>query len=122
MSQSNAVRRLEIVLDDAVKNGQPGELCGRVLLQAMKLPEIPPNIVNFYELLGKAYAEAESLRTLPKLNVYLKILEELKELFITNHPWKAYWSEFHNSIVARNIHLINRFPPSKTTHERIAEF
>jgi len=65
---SNALRRLEELLTEAVTNGDGNELSGLILLRAMKLSEQPQNIVDFYELLSKAEEEAKSIRNKTKID------------------------------------------------------
>jgi hypothetical protein len=54
MKQSNALRTLEIILDEAVTKGEPSQSAGSILLKAMKLDAQPQSLVDFYELLNKA--------------------------------------------------------------------
>ena len=89
MNQSNTVRTLENILDEAVTNGSREEFSGKVLLQVMKLDIIPRNLVSFYELLSKAEQEAMKLKNYPnkypKINRHIQVIETLQEFFITNH-------------------------------------
>lgn len=62
MQQSNALRRLEEMLAEAVTSGDRNQPSGPILLKAMKLSAQPQNIVDFYELLNKAEEEARSIR------------------------------------------------------------
>ena len=95
MQQSNALRRLEYILDEAVTDKDRKELTGIVLLKAMKLDDEPENIVKFYELLSKA--KEESLRiNKPKISRYISTLDELHKVFILNHLWTTEWNVFSN--------------------------
>lgn len=76
MQQSNALRRLKTILDEAVTNGDRQELSGPILLRAMRLGEQPQNVVDFYELLDKAEEEAKELKNTPKITRYLQIILE----------------------------------------------
>ena len=103
MKQSNALRRLEIILDEAVTNGDREQNSGAILLQAMTLAFQPRNIVDFYELLNKAEEEARKLNNFPKINRYIQVIEELHDVFILNHIWNSKWSSFANHIESRGV-------------------
>jgi hypothetical protein len=104
MNQSGALRRLETVLEYAVENGQKNRLCGHVLLEAMNLSIEAHNLINFYELLNKAYTEAELLKGIPedKLGRNLKVLTQLKEQFIAGQPWNNPWEPFCRKLIESN--------------------
>ena len=100
--QSNALRRLEGILDEAVAYENKKEQTGVVLLKAMNLDVEPQNIVEFYELLSKA--KEESLRiNKPKISRYISTLDELHKVFILNHLWTTEWNTFSSHIESRNI-------------------
>jgi len=100
--QSNALRRLEGILDEAVAYENKKQPAGTVLLKAMKLNQQPENIVGFYELLGKA--KEESLRiNKPKISRYISTLDELHQIFILHHVWTTEWNTFSSHIESRGI-------------------
>jgi hypothetical protein len=98
MKQCNALRRLEVMLDEAVASGDRNELSGPILLRAMRLSEQPQNLLDFYELLSKAKEEAIKLKALPKIDRYLQPLEGLHQIFILNHAWGTQWNTFATHI------------------------
>jgi len=101
---SNALRRLEELLTEAVTNGDGNELSGLILLRAMKLSEQPQNIVDFYELLSKAEEEAKSIRNKTKIDRYIQTLEELHKVFVVSHIWSTQWAIFAGQI---NNNILN---------------
>ncbi len=103
MKQSNALRTLEIILDEAVTKGEPSQSAGSILLKAMKLDAQPQSLVDFYELLNKAEEEARKLNNIPKINRYIQVIEELHKVFIVNHIWSSPWQTFANHIQTRGV-------------------
>lgn len=98
MRQSNALRRLDTILAEAVASGDPNHSSGPIILKAMGLSGQPRNIVDFYELLNKAEEEARSIKNKPKIDRYFEKIEELHQLFIVNHLWNEKWGTFANQI------------------------
>lgn len=105
MHQSNALRRLEVVLAEAVANGDKNQSSGLILLKAMKLGDQSQNLIDFYELLSKAEEEARRIKNQPNITRYLQVLEELNQVFIFNHVWGAPWKTFTSHIESRNVLL-----------------
>jgi hypothetical protein len=103
MQQSNALRRLELILDKAISDGDKNQQSGPIILKAMKLNEQPQNILDFYELLNKAEEEGGKLKNIPRITRYLQTLAELREVFIVNHVWGTIWSTFASHIESRNV-------------------
>jgi hypothetical protein len=103
MQQSNALRRLEVILSEAVENGDGAQPAGSILLKAMDLSIDPNNIVNFYELLNKARREAEKIKDVPKINRYIDPLEDLSKLFVVHHLWNINWATFASPIGSGNV-------------------
>ena len=103
MNQSSALRKLEIILDEAVNNGKAEEVSGVILLQAMKLPKQPENIIDFYELLKRAEREGTKINNVSRIDRYIKVLKELHSFCVTNHLWNTKWSHFVSYIRSRNI-------------------
>lgn len=103
MQQSNALRRLEIILDEAVTNGDGNQASGPIILKAMKLSNQPSKVVDFYELLNRAEEETKKLKNLPKIDRYLETIEELHKVFILNHIWVTKWSTFAGHIKTRGV-------------------
>lgn len=106
MQQSNALRRLEIILTEAVANGDKNQVSGPILLKAMKLSEQSQNIFDFYDLLNKAKEEARKLKNRPNIDSYLHTLEELQQVFVVNHLWSTTWNTFASHIEGRNVHIV----------------
>jgi hypothetical protein len=108
MNQSNALSRLKTILDKAVECEDPSKFSGSVLLQAMNLPPTPQNIVEFYELLGKAYEETKSLKDISGFSDSLVSgsLEILQQLVIKYNLWETRWSAFHSHLTTTNSQLI----------------
>ena len=106
MQQSNAIRRLDIVLNEAITKGLSDLPAGQIILEAMKLEQLPQNLMDFYELLNKAEAEATNLRSIPKITDYLKVLEGLHEVFVVNHLWSTIWGTFANHIRRGNVLIV----------------
>jgi len=102
MPQSNALRKLEKLLTEAVATGNQKQSCGSILLKATGTESIS-RLIEFYELLSKAEQEAKSIRNKPNLDRYLKILDGLYQHFITQHIWGAPWSVFYNYIEEKNL-------------------
>lgn len=100
--QSNAIRRLEEILTDAVDSGNRDQLAGTILLGAMKLEGKPDNLVDFYELLNKAEEEAKSIRR-AKIDRFLQTIQELQQVFIVNSIWSEKWHTFANHIENRGV-------------------
>ncbi|PSB34744.1 hypothetical protein [Chlorogloea sp. CCALA 695] len=103
MMQSNRLRRLENILDEAVTNGARDQNSARVLLEAMNLDFAPQNIVGFYELLSKAKEDAKSLRNFSRIDRYIKVIEDLNTVFITNHIYGSLWKTFADHIESGNV-------------------
>ncbi|BAY24453.1 hypothetical protein NIES2100_42480 [Calothrix sp. NIES-2100] len=103
MQQSNALRRLEEMLTEAVSNGDRNQASGPILLKVMKLSNQPQNIVDFYELLNKAEEEARTIRNKANINRYLQTIEELHHVFIVNHVWNTKWETFATYIKDKGV-------------------
>jgi hypothetical protein len=103
MNQSNRLRALEQILAEAVNSGDRNKIGGLVLLETMILGNEPRNIMFFYEILSKAKDEAKSIRNKPNLDRYIKTVDELQDIFATNHLWTVKWITFANQIETKNI-------------------
>lgn len=103
MHQSNALRKLEDVLTEAVDNGNRNQHSGPILLKAMQIAQEPQNIIYFYELLRKAGEEARSLKNIQRIERYLKTLEDLQILFAANAVWTEKWNLFASNIESKGI-------------------
>jgi hypothetical protein len=102
MQQSSALRRLEELLNEAVTLGNKQQPCGFILLEVIGSQSIP-RLMEFYELLSKAKEEARNIKNKPKLDRYLKILDDLCEHFLTQHVWGTPWSVSCNYIEQRDF-------------------
>ncbi|MBD2251654.1 hypothetical protein [Nostoc parmelioides] len=103
MMQSNTLRLLETILDDAIKSKKRDEPARNVLLNAMKLPDDPKNILDFYLILKKAEEEARKLNNIPKIDRYIQVIDGLHQLFVVNHLWSTGWHTFADYIESRNV-------------------
>jgi hypothetical protein len=103
MSQSSALRKLEITLSSAVRDGKPTLPSGPVLLKAMNLEACASNLIAFYALLNKAESEIRSLRNKPNLERYLQTLERLNNHFATEDLWGGGWHIFADFIVKGDV-------------------
>lgn len=103
MQQSNALRRLEIILDEAVASGDRNKPAGLILLAAMKLGNQSQNLIDFYELLNKAEEESRILESLPRIDRYLQSIVELHQVFVVNHVWATQWNTFASHIESRGV-------------------
>lgn len=103
MQQSNALRRLDNILTEALDSGNPEHPSGPILLKAMKLAEKPENIIFFYELLSKAQEEARSIKNERKIDRYLRKIEELNKHFCVNNAWSTKWTTFVGLLEQRGI-------------------
>jgi len=104
--QSSALRRLDVILDKVVTHGKREEFTGFLLLRAMNLKEHPKNIVSFYELLVKAEEEGNRLRGRPRIPEYLRILDQLHEVFASHHLWRTKWDVFVTHIHNEKVLII----------------
>ena len=103
MAQYCALRKLEMILDEAVSNGNKEEVAGAIILQAMGLPKEPENLVDFYDLLKRAEKEAIKIKNLSRIDRYLRVVKELHSFYIINHLWNTKWITFINYINNKNI-------------------
>jgi hypothetical protein len=103
MNQSNTLRALEHILAAAVNSGDRSKVGALVLLETMTLENKAGNIMIFYEILSKAKDEAKSIRNNPKLDSYIKTVDELQDIFAANHVWSSAWAVFANAIESKNI-------------------
>ena len=102
-NQANALRKLDNILNEAINNGNQQQPAGPILLRAMELEETAHNLTNFYAVLTKAKNEAQRIRNKPKLDRYLKIIEDLHGIFIIHHLWSTPWQTFSMYIEGANI-------------------
>lgn len=104
MSQSNALRLLETILDKAIHSQSFRPLAKTVLLDAMNLPNNDPkNILDFYVILDKAEEEAKKLNNLPKIDKNIKVIHDLHNFFVMNHVWNEQWKIFADYIEDKNV-------------------
>ncbi len=103
IQQSNALRRLEEVLSNALNQGDPKAIAGHVLLDKMQLPRNPIYVLDFYELLNQATEEAINIKNKPKLDGYIQVLGDLQEFFVVNHVWSHQWLTYSSYIDKGNI-------------------
>jgi hypothetical protein len=102
-NQANTLRRLSTILKEAIKNGNKGESIGTVLLKAMDLERRPGNLVEFFEILNKAEYDARRIKKIEDIDIYIKALEDLKDLFIATPVWSLNWGEMASKINNANL-------------------
>jgi hypothetical protein len=102
-NQANTLRRLSTILKEAIKNGNKGENIGTVLLKAMDLERRAGNLVEFFEILNKAEYDAKRIKRIEDIDIYIKALEDLKDLFITTPIWSLNWGEMASKINNANL-------------------
>lgn len=105
MIQSNALRKLESILDEVITEGNDAETSGSVLLRTMRLDQQPQNIIDFYGVLSKAEEEAIKLKNLPRFDRYFQVIEELHKFCIINHIWTTRWKVFATHIKSKNVFI-----------------
>ena len=105
MQQSNALRKLEEILTEAVNNGNKKDPSGNILLKVMNLSQ-PQEIVDFYELLNKAEEETRSAKTKDTIDKYLKVIEEMQAFFVLNHLWGSPWQLVADYLESKNVLVI----------------
>jgi hypothetical protein len=88
MSQSNRLKILHSILNQAVENGNPNDMTGIVLLQTMKLELQPRNLLIFFEVLANAREEILRLEK-DDSSLYLPIIEKLQSIFTENYLWNG---------------------------------
>jgi hypothetical protein len=102
IQQSNALRRLEQILTEAVNSGNKNQKAGVVLLQAMQADVEPYRLVDLYEILNKAEEETKSIKK-NNINRYLQTITDLHQLFIVNHLWDTQWENLATSIQNKGV-------------------
>lgn len=103
MHQSSALRRLEIILHEAVTHGNGNEVAGPLLMKTMGLAELPQNLVDLYVLIDQAQVEATRIKNIPRIDRYLQSLDSLKQVFVVRHVWREYWQTFAQHIESGSI-------------------
>lgn len=103
MLQSNSLRNLENILDQAIKTGKEEENAARVLLNVMGYEFSSGNLTVFYEILSQAKNEADKLKDIFKDDRYIKSIKDIQDLFIVNHIWNSQWKLFAEKIELKNF-------------------
>lgn len=103
MPQSSALKRLELILDEALTNGNRSQASGPILLKVMNLSNDPQHLIDFYEILYKAEEEARSLINIPKIDKCLKVMEDLQRCFSEYSTWQTQWKTFATHIEQKNV-------------------
>jgi hypothetical protein len=92
MQQSNALRRLGVVLSEAFENGAVDQPAGSVLLKAMELSvDDFNNIIDFYGLLNKAREEAQKMKNMPNIKRDIDALDNLSKIIVTHPIFSTQW-------------------------------
>jgi len=103
MQQDNALRRLEDILEQAIKNGDKGKNASEILLTAMGLDNSPQNLTDFYALVNTAHEEAIKIRNQPKIERYISTIKDLRIALITNHLTATRWETIANHIEQKGV-------------------
>jgi hypothetical protein len=105
IQQSSALRNLELILSHSVQHGKPGNTCAAVLQEAMQLGGSPESFIRFYDLLSKAKMETTQIKEElhPRINRYLKPLNDIYSLFLTQNLWSEQWVTFSAYIDSVNF-------------------
>ena len=103
MNQSSALRQLEFILDEAIKNGDKKAPSGIALMQAMQLEPKPQNFVSFFSLLYNAEEEIKKLGTSSQNERHVFAINRFQEQFILENAWGKQWEHFLNYIEDKNI-------------------
>jgi hypothetical protein len=104
MNESNRLRSLHQILNNAILDGIPEENAGYVLLDAMRLERKPYNFMAFYELFSKAKDDALSLMTIEngiykeEYTVQINAITKLQDFFISNNAFAQVWKTFLDEI------------------------
>jgi hypothetical protein len=99
-TKSSSLGILHGIINDAIKDGNPKEYAGNVLISAMKLECVPHNLIIFYEILSRAKDDAICL-----INTENGIhredyerdviaIQDLQDFCIKNHPFSNLWESF----------------------------
>ena len=102
VNQGSALRKLDGILEKALQAQDPKQPAGPILLEAMGLEPKAHNLMKFYTLMNMAKEEAESIK-LPKLDRYLKVIQNLHHIFNANHAWGQQWGTFAGHINNGNV-------------------
>lgn len=116
MNQSSALRQLEFILDEAIKNGDKKAPSGIALMQAMQLDPKPQNFVSFFALLYNAEEEIKKLENSSQNERHIFAINRFQEQFILENAWGKQWEHFLSYIEDKNIlslldNLANRYHP-----------
>jgi hypothetical protein len=103
MKQSNAIRRLEEILSEAIEEKEKNSAAASILLPKMKLELLPENIVCFYELLSKTKEEAKKIRNRGNIDRDISAISQLNTIFSTSVIWSTPWIDFETQIRDKNI-------------------
>jgi len=104
MSQSNTFKILQNILSKAVKNGNPQQSTGAVLLEAMQLELKPSNLIYFFEILANAKEELNKLESDDNF-LFISTIEKLQTIFTENSLWTQalLWSNCHSLIDSQHF-------------------
>jgi hypothetical protein len=103
MNQSSALRQLETILDEAIKNGDKKAPTGIALMQAMQLEPKPQNFVSFFALLYNAEEETKRLETSSQNERDVFAIKRFQEQLIIENAWGKQWEHFSIHIEDKNI-------------------
>jgi hypothetical protein len=96
----NSARRLYRILRKALNDGADNTLTSDILLAAMGIPVEKQlyRLTDFFELLSNVERDSEKLKEVEDIDEYLRVVRDIKELFITipinQTPWSAFKSHF----------------------------
>jgi hypothetical protein len=104
MIDYNSLRALQSILSSAIKDGDPQEIAGIVLLDTMNLGREPNNFMIFHELLSRAEDDSLSLINMnggiykDEYTESIQAIKDLQSFFISNYPMGQYWDFFVNEL------------------------
>jgi hypothetical protein len=103
----NSAKRLYRILKGALNDGADDALTSSVILAAMVMPVETQlyRLTDFFELLSIVERDLEKLKEVEDIDEYLRIVRDIKELFIANPINQTTWSTFKSNLAGRNLIL-----------------
>ncbi|NEP01262.1 MAG: hypothetical protein F6K58_21905 [Symploca sp. SIO2E9] len=113
MNQTNALKRLATILEEAHSSGNQDKSSGSVLSKAMNIEAKPRNLIKFCALLNRAEEEARQLKHIGNHDKSIEEIGKLQYLFARSNIWSEKWKTFSDYIENKNIILIISFLADK---------
>jgi hypothetical protein len=103
----NSAKRLYRILKKALNDGADNALTSHILAAAMGMPvEIQLyRLTDFFELLSHVERDLEKLKEVEDIDEYLRIVRDIKELFVVTPINQTPWSIFKSNLAGRNLVL-----------------